>query len=167
MPIDFAQAFYSASDEHILLELRESQTAQASTYQYLSPDAFRQLRDSILGVKCEICGGNHPEVFHGAPIILLDTQRAPAFWEMGIQIEACLRLLDNQTEIEAGHHHKVYGLWHEWKADCDRPDDEQEQDFDHYDNVLSSVLSDAGYVIYNNSDAAAWMLYAAYEEDPT
>lgn len=160
--ITSAEVHYVADEEQVQLILKKDDSAPF--WRFLTIEAYQQLRLSILNMECEICGGNHPDPFHGAVITVMDTQRAPAWQELGDQIGHCENLLDNDSERL--WHSKMWGLLNEYKAVIRPVGGEDELDYDHFDNKMSEIMSDAGYVIVNNSDSAAWMIYAAYEDVP-
>lgn len=171
--IESAEVFYQADDEYVTLKLklddddvRVNNLGEDPFFRFLTPAAYKQLWRSIRSIECDICGGDHPDFFHGAVILSLDTGHAPAWQDMGDQIGACEDLLDNQTEKDLGYHAKMWGLLNEWKADARKPEPEQEMDFGYFDTKMSEIMSEAGYVIVNSSDAGAWMIYAAYDGEP-
>lgn len=179
--IESAEVFYQADDPHVTLKLRlDAEDIKVNGYttepffRFLTPTAYKQLRASILSIECEVCGGNHPDVIHGAVILTLDTGRDTPEGVLGNQIVELKFLFDNTQERQ--HFNTMQELHEKYLIDllalevyegqiADRSASPPEMDFSYYDSKMSEVAGEAGYVIVNNSDAGAWMIYAAVDDD--
>lgn len=132
--------------------------------------------------ECELCGGYHDDSLHGEAVLVVDHGRDTIIGGTHTLIQKIGELLavdvpamaiSEEMAVAARKQRQIIIELRDEATQlyvADKQIDVSEETLEHIsefcadvDDKLSAILSEAGYVLYNNADSGAWLVFGGVE----